>query len=81
MLQKNIAPDDNFKKRSQETNKKLSSGEKEVFSNWKKISKLTLTSLKETLLTLNHDFDYWWGESSVNNLIPDMLQSLRVMAR
>jgi arginyl-tRNA synthetase len=73
---KKYSADDNFKKRSQETNKKLSSGEKEVFSNWKKISKLTLTSLKETLLTLNHDFDYWWGESSVNNLIPDMLQSL-----
>ena len=73
---KKYSADDNFKKRSQETNKKLSSGEKEVFSNWKKISELTLTSLKETLLTLNHDFDYWWGESSVNNLIPDMLQSL-----
>ncbi len=73
---KKYSADDNFKKRSQETNKKLSSGEKEVFSNWKKISELTLTSLKETLLTLNHNFDYWWGESSVNNLIPDMLQSL-----
>ena len=73
---KKYSADDNFKKRSQETNKKLSSGKKEVFSNWKKISELTLTSLKETLLILNHDFDYWWGESSVNNLIPDMLQSL-----
>ena len=73
---KKYSADDNFKKKSQETNKKLSSGEKEVFSNWKKISELTLTSLKETLLTLNHDFDYWWGESSVNDLIPDMLQSL-----
>ena len=73
---KKYSADDNFKKRSQKTNKKLSSGEKEVYSNWKKISELTLTSLKETLLTLNHDFDYWWGESSVNNLIPDMLQSL-----
>ena len=73
---KKYSDDDNFKKRSQETNKKLSAGEKEVFSNWKKISELTLTSLKETLLILNHDFDYWWGESSVNDLIPDMLQSL-----
>jgi len=73
---KKYSADDNFKEKSQETNKKLSSGEKEVFSNWKKISELTLTSLKETLLILNHDFDYWWGESSVNDLIPDMLQSL-----
>ena len=73
---KKYSSDDNFKEKSQETNKKLSSGEKEVFSDWKKISELTLTSLKETLLILNHDFDYWWGESSVNDLIPDMLQNL-----
>ena len=78
---KKYSDDDNFKKRSQETNKKLSSGEKEVFSNWKKISELTLTSLKETLLILNHDFDYWWGESSVNDLIPDMLRSLESEGR
>ena len=73
---KKYSADDNFKKKSQETNKKLSSGEKEVYSKWKKISKLTLMSLKETLSTLDHDFDYWWGESSVNDLIPDMLQNL-----
>ena len=73
---KKYSTDNNFKMKSQETNKKLSSGEKEVFSNWKKISELTLTSLKETLVNLNHDFDYWWGESSVNDLIPDMLQNL-----
>jgi arginyl-tRNA synthetase len=78
---KKYRADDNFKKRSQETNKKLSSGEKEVFSNWKKISELTLTSLKETLLILDHDFDYWWGESSVNDLIPDMLRSLESEGR
>jgi len=75
---KKYSTDEQFKKKSQETNKKLSSGEKEVFSNWKKISELTLSSLKETLLILNHDFDYWWGESSVNDLIPDMLQNLEI---
>ena len=73
---KKYSTDDSFKKKSQETNKKLSSGEKEIFSKWEKISKLTLASLKETLSTLNHDFDYWWGESSVNDLIPDMLKTL-----
>ena len=73
---KKYSDDDNFREKSLETNKKLSSGEEEVYSKWKKISKLTLTSLKETLFTLNHDFDYWWGESSVNDLIPDMLENL-----
>jgi hypothetical protein len=28
---------------------------------------LTISSLKETLTLLNHDFDYWWGESTVND--------------
>ena len=73
---KKYSSDDDFKKKSQETNKKLSSGDKEVFSKWEIISKLTLASLKETLSTLNHEFDYWWGESSVNDLIPDMLKNL-----
>jgi len=73
---KKYSSDDDFKKKSQETNKKLSSGDKEVFSKWETISKLTLASLKETLSTLNHEFDYWWGESSVNDLIPDMLKNL-----
>ena len=73
---KKYSTDNNFRMKSQETNKKLSSGEKEVLSHWKKISELTLTSLKETLVNLNHDFDYWWGESSVNELIPAMLQDL-----
>ena len=40
------------------------------------ISDLTISSLKETLTLLNHDFDYWWGESTVNELIPDMLIKL-----
>jgi arginyl-tRNA synthetase len=78
---KKYSSDDDFKKKSQVTNKKLSSGDKKVFSNWKKISELTLTSLKETLLILDHDFDYWWGESSVNDLIPDMLRGLESEGR
>ena len=28
-----------------------------------------IEALKETLAILHHDFDYWWGESSVNHLI------------
>ena len=68
--------DEDFKKKSQETNKKLSSGDSDTNSKWKIISDLTISSLKETLTLLNHDFDYWWGESTVNELIPDMLKKL-----
>ncbi len=68
--------DEGFKKISQEINKKLSEEDISTISKWNKINKLTLNSLKETLHLMNHDFDNWWGESSVNNLIPDMLNDL-----
>lgn len=68
--------DETFKEKAQKTNKLLTSGDEHALANWKKISELTLGALKETLSLLNHDFDYWWGESSVNDIIPDMLKSL-----
>ena len=74
---KKYSDDENFKIMSQETNKKLSVGEELSMSRWKKISDLTLSSLKETLSRLDHDFDFWWGESTVNNIIPEMLEGLK----
>src|SRR6056300_681306 len=68
--------DETFKEKAQKTKKLLTSGDQNVLANWEVISKLTLGTLKETLSLLNHDFDYWWGESSVNDIIPDMLKSL-----
>ena len=73
---KKYGVDEDFKKKSQETNKKLSSGDSDTNSKWKIISDLTRSSLKETLTLLNLDFDYWWGESTVNEFIPDMLKKL-----
>ncbi len=69
--------DEKFKEKAQETNRKLSSGDNETLTNWSKISKVTLAALKETLSVLNHDFDYWWGESTVNELVPEMLKKLQ----
>ena len=70
--------DKNFKEKAQEKNKLLTSGDKLTLQNWKKISDITINALKETLAMLHHDFDYWWGESNVNDLIPDMLKSLEI---
>lgn len=66
-----------FKQIAQETNKKLSSNVEETKSKWSEISNTTLSSLKETLLKLDHEFDLWWGESTVNDLIPEMLDVLK----
>jgi arginyl-tRNA synthetase len=65
-----------FKEKAQETNKLLTSGDKVTLKNWRKISDITISALRETLAMLHHDFDYWWGESTVNDLIPEMLKNL-----
>lgn len=65
-----------FKEKAQETNKLLTSGDKVTLKNWGKISDVTISALRETLAMLHHDFDYWWGESTVNDLIPEMLKNL-----
>ena len=70
--------DKKFKEKAQEKNKLLTSKDKLTLQNWKKISDVTINALKETLAMLHHDFDYWWGESNVNDLIPDMLKSLEI---
>ena len=76
MPQKNIVLMITLKKNLKRQIKNYLPARKKFILNWKKISELTLMSLKETLSMLDHDFDYWWGESSVNDLIPDMLQNL-----
>ena len=35
-----------------------------------------MESLEKDFKTLNHRFDYWLGESDVNNLIPGMIDDL-----
>jgi arginyl-tRNA synthetase len=73
---KKYSNDQSFKKISQAINKQLSQEDLATVSKWRIIKNLTVGSLKETLHLLNHDFDHWWGESSVNDLIPDMLNNL-----
>ena len=73
---KKYSRNEEFKHEAQATNKLLTSGDIQALKSWETISKLTLSALRKTLSILNHNFDYWWGESSVNDLIPSMLESL-----
>ncbi len=65
-----------FKEKAKEINKKLNNNDKEIISKWKIIKDLSVAAIKENLADLEHDFDYWFGESDVNNLIPDMIKNL-----
>jgi arginyl-tRNA synthetase len=76
LASKKYSENDNFMQLAQENNKKLTFKEKEITSDWEKIRDLTENALLETLGLLGHKFDYWWGESTVNDLIPKMLQDL-----
>ena len=68
---------DQFKIIAQEKNKKLNDLDKKIIEDWKYIRNISIDSMKKVLHILNHDFDLWLGESSVNELIEPMLESLK----
>jgi arginyl-tRNA synthetase len=66
-----------FKNKAQEINKLLNNEDANYISQWKKIKKISINSLRENFVLLNHQFDYWYGESDVNSLIEPMLEDLK----
>jgi len=68
--------DDEFKESALQINKKLNKRDKEVIQQWSVIRKVSLKSISQALEILGHKFDLILGESDVNYLIPEMLESL-----
>ena len=66
-----------FKKRAQEINKLLNNDDEQLITQWKIIKKISIDNLKENFLLLNHQFDFWYGESDVNSLIDSMIEALK----
>ena len=65
-----------FKTRAQEINKLLNNNDEELLKMWESIKEISIQSLKENFEIFGHSFDYWLGESDVNNLIPKMIEQL-----
>ena len=65
-----------FKNRAQEINKLLNNNDEHLLKIWSSIKKISIASLEENFNLLGHNFDYWLGESDVNNLIPGMIEDL-----
>ncbi len=65
-----------FKTRAQEINKLLNNNDQELLKIWESIKDISIQSLKENFEIFGHNFDYWLGESDVNNLIPKMIEEL-----
>ena len=61
----------------QEINQLLNKQNEEIVLKWKQIKKVSLQSIKNRLKELDHSFDLWFGESDVNNLIPEMLEDFK----
>ncbi len=45
--------------------KKLNSGDRDYLEKWKKVYNLTIPNIKNLLKKLDHDFDWYFGESNV----------------
>jgi len=73
---KQYKDNENFKIRAQEINKLLNDNDSELLKIWGVIKNISIKSLEENFSLLNHSFDYWLGESDVNKLIPEMIDSL-----
>jgi len=68
--------DEEFKKNVGKNLIELNKKDGEIFEDWKYLSNLTVTDTKSLLKKLNHQFDLFYGESDVVNLIPKMIESL-----
>src|SRR6056300_951589 len=67
LASKRYSENENFMKSAQENNKRLTFKEPKIISDWEKVRNLTEDALLENLNLLGHRFDYWWGESTVND--------------
>ena len=59
----------------------LNNSNVEVLNQWSLIREISIEDLKSTLSKLSHDFDLWLGESSVNELIKPMIESLKTKGK
>ncbi len=68
--------DEEFRESALQINKKLNESDKETIQQWSVIRQVSIKSITQVLEILGHKFDLILGESDVNYLIPEMLESL-----
>ena len=68
--------DEEFRESALHINKKLNESDKETIQQWSVIRQVSIKSITQVLEILGHKFDLILGESDVNYLIPEMLESL-----
>lgn len=66
-----------FHAKALQATKELQSGKKEYVALWKMFRRISIRSLKQIFNDLDVRFDYWYGESAVNDQIPQLLKILQ----
>ena len=69
--------DEAYYAEAMENTHKLQEGDRGLRALWQKIIDVSVTDMKRNYQNLNVDFDLWMGESSVQELIPPMVQKLK----
>ena len=70
---KGIEPDEEFSKRAHDATKSLQEDKEPYLSIWKKILDISIKDLKERYKELNVEFDYYFGESTVKDIMKPMV--------
>lgn len=69
--------DEDFKNKALLATKELQNGNPGYRALWNHIMKISVEDLKKNYSNLNVDFDWWKGESDVQNIIPIMVDDLK----
>ena len=69
--------DPEYKAKAMEATKKLQDGVRGYRALWNHIINVSVTDLKKNYGALNVEFDLWKGESSVHDLIPEMVDYMK----
>ena len=77
LASKKYLENNDFKQSAQQINKELNNNNLEFVDKWEKIKNISVNNLSEIFEVLKHKFDFWYGESDVNNLIEPMLEKLK----
>ena len=74
---KRFSDDKDFESKVKNNLMLLNIKDSQLINDWKLVSEITLNDIRKILLQLEHNFDLFYGESSVVDLIPEMIQTLK----
>ena len=74
---KKFSDDKDFKSKVNNNLMLLNIKDRQLINDWKLVSEITLNDIRKILFKLEHNFDLFYGESSVVDLIPEMIQALK----